>query len=295
MVPIKKWRIGSEESGMKLLAFLKKQLPEFSSRFLKNAVEQNHCQVNEKKERFASFVVGKGDLIVFSIPASRTEKTGISYEQERVLYENDDLLFYNKPAGISSDDKEFLLLLQKKHPAVQLLHRLDRGTTGVLMFAKSEDVRIQVIGYFRKHLVEKIYYALVDGIPKKKQGVIDNYLGKKTHYEGQSIWGEVNPQEGHHAVTAWELVKQGRESSIVRCFPKTGRTHQLRVHLSGIGHPILGDFQYGNRFRSPYRPGRCLLHAAEIAFEHPANHLIRVAAPLPNDFLKAMEELQCIF
>lgn len=290
---IDRWQVSLEESGMNLLAFLKKRIPHYSARALKKALENNCCQINGKTERFASASVGKGDKITLSLLESNA--AGSAFDPKRVLDENADLLFYDKPSGHSSDDQFFLRSIQEKYPTAELLHRLDKETTGVLMFAKSEDVRQMVIGYFRKHLVKKTYYALVDGVPKKKSGLIDNYLGRKRIYQGQAIWGEVKPHEGLHAVTAWERERAGGEASLLRCFPKTGRTHQLRVHLSGLGHPILGDFQYGRHFLCKYRAPRCLLHAAEIEFEHPAGNLCTVSAPLPKDFLIALEELKCAF
>lgn len=291
----KKWQVSAEQSGMKLLAFLKEGLPEYSLRFLKRALEKNGCEVNGRGERFASAVVGKGDVVTFVIDFAK--EASAAFDPACILYENGDLLFYNKPPGLSSESSELLREMRKfaKEESIELLHRLDRDTTGILMFAKSPAVRSQVIGYFRRHQVKKTYYALVDGTPVKKTGIIDNYLGKKRIYEGQAIWGAVKPDEGVHAVTSWEVVKNGNGAALLRCFPKTGRTHQLRVHLSEMGCPILGDFQYGRRFHCSYKPLRYLLHAAEISFEHPQGNLLRVQAPLPNDFLNAMEKLQCTF
>lgn len=287
------WGVASDESGMSLLAFLKKKRPEYSARFLKKAIENNRCQLNGRVERFASAMIGKGDRIIFSLPVE-TQKQPL-FNSSRILFENEHLLFYDKQDGYASDNPTFLHLIKEKYPYIELLHRLDKDTSGVLLFAKSPVVREAIIEAFKKHLVKKTYYALVDGIPNKTSGIIDNYLGKKRIYEGQTIWGEVHPSKGLHAVTAWEKVNSGKGVSLIKCFPKTGRTHQLRVHLSELGHPILGDFQYGKRFGSNFRPRRHLLHAFEMELEYPAGMLLKIRAPLPMDFVEALQGLKCAF
>ncbi len=94
------------------------------------------------------------------------------------------------------------------------------------------------------------------------------------------------------AVTDWEVEKTGRGVALIRCFPKTGRTHQIRVHLSEMGYPILGDYQYCRRFRTAYKPERLLLHAAEVSFPHPTmQRQCKISSPFPNDFAKAVLEL----
>lgn len=172
------------------------------------------------------------------------------------------------------------------------MHRLDRDTTGVLLFAKTAEALEAMVSLFRKHHVQKTYYALVAGVPKDKKGVVDNFLGKKHLYQGQTIWGAVSLDKGLRAVTEWEIEKSGKHAALLRCSPKTGRTHQLRVHLSEMGHPILGDFQYCRTFTSPYQPARCLLHAASLSFPHPITQTaMTLTSPIPEDFSEASKEL----
>ena len=134
--------------------------------------------------------------------------------------------------------------------------------------------------------------AIVDGQIERASGIIDNYLGKKREYAGQTLWGAVKPSEGLAAVTEWQCLKRGELASLVACFPKTGRTHQLRVHLADLGHPILGDFQYGKDFQCPYRSPRILLHAEEIGLRHPQSGAwMEFHAAFPEDFQQAKDEL----
>lgn len=283
------WEVSNQESGMKLLSFLKEKLTQYSARQLKKAIESNCCQMNGKIERFASAIVGTGDRISFQM---KELDQSWEFESERVLYEDTDVLAYNKPAGLSSESEALLCMVRSHCPNAHLLHRLDRDTTGVLMFTKNPQMHEAMVNAFRQQKVEKSYLALVDGVPSKRAGIVDNYLGKKHSYQGQAIWGKVNPNQGLHAITEWQLAHAGKDVALIKCFPKTGRTHQLRVHLSEMQHPILGDYQYGRQFRSSFRPHRYLLHAWQIEFDHPLKDTqLKIEAPIPEDFHQAFKTL----
>lgn len=289
-----RWEVSSQESGTKLLAFLKNKLGDaYSARQLKKAIENNFCQINQRVEHFATANLGEGDTVIFHENSLQTSETVFKLENDRILYEDPSLLAYNKPAGITSDDTDLIQALQQKASNLMLVHRLDRDTTGVLLFAKSKDVLDAMTVLFKKRLVNKTYLALVDGIPAKKSGIIDNYLGALHRYQGQTMWGPVEKPKGLHAITEWQCEKKFSNACLIYCFPKTGRTHQIRVHLSEMGNPILGDSQYGKKFRCDYRPSRCLLHAKELTFMHPSsNQKVTITAPLPDDFASALKHLE---
>ena len=290
---MQQWEVSKEESGTTLLAFLKKKLDSsYSARKLKKAIESNLCQVNDRTERFASTILGTGDHVHFLAVNTSPTSPSLSFDAARVLYEDQDLLIYDKPPGIASDSAELKQTLQQHYTPLILVHRLDRETSGVLILAKSRVIFEKFISIFKQLQVQKTYIAIVDGIPSKKNGLIDNFIGERHRYQGQIILGEVPAARGLRAITKWECDKVGKNASLVRCHPKTGRTHQLRVHLSGLGHPIIGDYQYGKNFTCPYRPARCLLHALEISFPHPSTGIIlTVSAPTPKDFNTALEAL----
>lgn len=281
------WTVTPEESGSKLIVFLADHLKgEYSSRSLKKWIEHNACEINGRTERFASTCVGTGDHVCLQIP-SNPSSTLKKLEMPPILFEDDALLICNKPAGINCDEKGILQFWKKDIPSLQLIHRLDRETTGVLLFAKTPLIFNRLVEQFKQFQVKKKYLAVVDGVMEQSRGKIENYLGKKKIYDGQTIWGGVSQEKGLYACTDWETVRKGNKASLVACYPKTGRTHQIRVHMADIGHPILGDFQYAHRFLCPYRPSRILLHAEQIQFRHPINgEEIRVIAPLPDDFKK---------
>jgi 23S rRNA pseudouridine955/2504/2580 synthase/23S rRNA pseudouridine1911/1915/1917 synthase len=277
---MKKWEVAAEDSGKKLLAFLQSRLgPSFSARQLKRAIESNLCQINGRTERFASATVGKGDRVSFAIDQLEKKAPFAVIP----LYEDARLLIINKPAGIPSDSPELINGVRARYPNAELAHRLDRDTTGALLFGKGVHVRDELFDQFKNHHIRKDYLALVDGVPAKTSGRIDNFLAKKHVYQGQTCWG--SDAKGLRAITSWKVLKKGNLAALVHCQPETGRTHQLRVHLSEINHPILGDVQYGKRFKNPYQPQRYMLHAWKITVE---GH--EVEAPLPEDFIKALRQ-----
>jgi RluA family pseudouridine synthase len=282
---MRNWTIPTEDSGQKLLAFLKKELGDgYSMRGIKTLVENNACSINGRIERFASRVVGKGDKITLNIGPEAPQKPGNStFDPSKVLFEDSFLLAYNKPPGISSQGVNGLEeVLQKHNSDLRLVHRLDKDTSGVILLAKSREIADKMDEQFRSRSIRKTYLAMVDGVPNALKGHIQNYLGKSHSYQGQSIWAEKPEGEGKLAVTSWKKLKSSGNSSLLRCYPKTGRTHQIRVHLSGIGHPVLGDYQYGKKFRSRLRPSEHLLHAEELCFAHPITQsevLIKTSTP----------------
>jgi 23S rRNA pseudouridine955/2504/2580 synthase/23S rRNA pseudouridine1911/1915/1917 synthase len=289
-----RWEVSQKQSGISLQVFLKEKLGEgVSAKQIKRAIDAGKCLLNGKAERFSSRLVGFGDKVELDIspPKEKSKQVDIK-ESERVLYSDDDLIAYNKPASIVSDSKDLLDVLEKRFGSVILLHRLDKDTTGVLLFARNELAAKAIETLFKKRLVKKTYLAFVNGIPAKSSGVIENFLGKLHVYQGQTVWGAVLREKGLLAKTTWEIKKKGKGAALILCRPETGRTHQIRVHLSSLGHPILGDHQYGRAFTCDYRPQRVLLHAAEIVFEHPrTKQLLTIKAVLPEDFLDATKRL----
>lgn len=286
------WVVNSQDAGSKLLAFLIRQLhSKFSARHLKRVIENNCCQINGRTERFASTLVGIGDKVSLLLEDVPVLNKTLQFDSTHLLFEDDGLLIYNKPIGISCDEQGILRIIKEYCPSVQLIHRLDRDTTGVLLFAKRSESYQKLLAQFKKASVDKCYRTIVDGVIPGKAGAIDNFLGKKKIYEGQTLWGSV-ATGGFHAHTDWKRIKTGKDATLLHCFPKTGRTHQIRVHMSEMGHPILGDYQYSKRFRCPYRALRYLLHAEQISFLHPqTGKIVSIEAPLPEDFITAQNQL----
>lgn len=278
------------ESGIKLVDFLYKELKgDFSLRKIKSAIEGNHAQVNGAVERFYSFKLTKGDLVEFDSSVLEKPKNSQSApKSDAILFEDDHLLIYNKPAGMNSDE----FGLGKFFPNYPLIHRLDKDTTGCIMFAKYPKVKNRMIDLFKAKKISKHYLAVVDGVPKKREGVEESFIGQISSNPGNIKWGSVAPKLGQHAKTLWSIEKKGKEAALLKMQPVTGRTHQLRVHAAQMGHPILGDFRYCRKFNCSYQPKRTLLHAYTLHFPHPVlDSYIKVKAPIPTDMKQAIREV----
>ncbi|HJT16992.1 MAG TPA: RluA family pseudouridine synthase [Thermoanaerobaculia bacterium] len=202
-----------------------------------------------------------------------------------ILYEDDALLFVNKPPNIvvqrGYDPDEPVLLDQAIAYAghLYLMQRLDRGTSGVMFFSKSAEINGRLTRYFETKQIRKRYLALCEGRLGEAQ-TIDAPLARI----GPISFGVRD--HGKRAVTVVRPIRATSNGSLMAIELKTGRTHQIRVHLAAIGHPLVGDWLYGERNAS-----RPMLHAAELAMPHPlTNAPLRVAAPPPDDFRSAAEE-----
>jgi len=286
------WIVPSQHTGIKLLAFVTSQLNGlYSAKHLKRCIENNCCTINGRTERFATTLLGSGDRITLLLSKPLVGQTLSQVNSSSILYEDSDIFIYNKPQGINCDNDGILKLLKTHDSNLQLVHRLDRETTGALILVKNHATFLYFLDQFKHFRVKKSYKTIVDGSINRKQGTIENYLGRKKTFSGQSIWGAVKTG-GLHALTIWKMLKVGKNATLLQCFPQTGRTHQIRVHMSEMHHPILGDFQYGKDFKCFYRPAHYLLHAEKISFLHPkTEQLVTVEAPLSEEFCKAQYSL----
>lgn len=271
----------------KLVAFLQGQLGSYSGKFLRRLLEANLCRVNGRVERFGSRVILAGDAIELA-PSWKSVLTP-KLSSIEILYEDDFFKIVNKPSGWICDPKNALKTFGPGH---YLVHRLDKETTGLLIIAKNGPVRDQLMEMFEKRLIAKSYLALVDGIPKENQGERRSILVKKGSFQGQTIWGSSAMGEGHGltAITRWKKVAKGKDASLILCEPLTGRTHQIRVHMAEMGHPILVDRQYAKSFRCKLFIQRTLLHAYRLQFSFQGKE-IDLFAPLFLDMRDVLRDV----
>jgi tRNA pseudouridine32 synthase/23S rRNA pseudouridine746 synthase len=201
----------------------------------------------------------------------------------RVLFETDDFLAVDKPAGVVSiaeAGKGGLPELLKDHFSGKIypVHRLDRGASGVIVFAKNAAAHRHLNGEFDRRKVGKTYLALVDGTMAVSHGRISAPLREF----GSGRMG-VDPKRGKASSTEWKIAERLDGATLLRVHPATGRRHQIRVHLYHIGHPILGDLRYGDRARQESVP-RLMLHALALDFALPSGERVCVEAPPPPSF-----------
>lgn len=249
---------------------------------VRKLLESNFCRVNGRVERFGSTLLKKGDIVELS-PSWKSLTMPQLPPAFPTIYEGEDLLLIDKPSGWVCSEENCEKTFGRH---LKLIHRLDKDTTGVLGLAKSPKAKEDWMARFANREVEKEYLAIVDGIPKEEQGTRESFLMRKRSFEGQTIWG--SGSQGLHSVTHWKKLATGQNASLLLCRPITGRTHQLRVHLSELGHPILVDRQYAKTFRCTLFARRPLLHA----FRFKCGSVVG-CAPLPLDMQSFISSL-CI-
>ncbi len=280
------WIVKLEEMGTLVHFLLKKFGTAVSQRQVRRALDEAQCTVNGRAERFANTKLRPGDRVVFKGNITQFAVKEVKlFELSRVLYEDEYFLAYDKPSGVTTDREGILTALSSYCNHLKIVHRLDRLTSGVLILAKTKEAEEKLAHHFKTREISKVYLAVVDGVPKSNFGVIKNTIAKKGSYGyGQTLY-EVAP-EGKLAITKWKVKKRAEDYSIIQCRPITGRTHQLRVHLSWMGHPILGDNQYATeRFKTKREFNRMMLHAWKIEFDHPfTGEKVSIESKVPPEF-----------
>ena len=238
-----------------------------------------------------------------------------------IVFENKDFLVINKPSGLlvhgvnhrsvhenihESIHKQKTLVdwLIKRYPKIidvgedknrpGIVHRLDKETSGLLIIAKNQKAFDYFKKLFQEHRIKKGYLALVYGEIKNKKGVINKPIGIVASSIKRSTAAK-KMKELKEAITEYEVLRsfdyQGEKFSLLKVFPKTGRTHQIRVHLASIGHPVVGDKIYGRKKEKT--ASRLFLHAYLLEFPLPDNGILRLESELPADLKKVLENLKC--
>lgn len=197
------------------------------------------------------------------------------------VHQDDEIVLIDKPSGLLSvpgrgPEKAFCAqsVVSDRYGPVLTVHRLDMDTSGLMIFARTKDAQRALSRQFEKRAIEKTYEALVEGEVAENSGTIDKAIAK---YSLDRPLRHLDP-DGQTAITHWHVMDRSSEQSRLKLQPETGRSHQLRLHLASIGHPILGDVFYGDKTRH----SRLCLHAKTLSFAHPrTNKNVQVATPTP--------------
>jgi len=291
--------VSENDAKLRLDQFLAKQLPKYSRSRLQQLIRGGLVRLNEQSTRPRQIVRG-GDRIDLTEPP--LEKIDIRPEPIplEILFEDDDLIVINKPAGLTvhpgAGQREHTVvnaLLShcatlsgiggKERPGI--VHRLDKETSGCLVVAKNDMAHRELSKQFAARTVEKIYLALVAGKLRKPAGLIEEKIGRHPVHRRRM---RVTSLRGRTATTEYRVIRSSNQASLIECRLHSGRTHQVRVHLHHLGHPVLGDKIYAPRFAKNFP--RQMLHAWKLGFHHPGTGDWKILeAPLPADFATAIK------
>jgi len=290
--------VSEDDAKLRLDQLLARRLPQYSRSRLQQLIRSGFVRLNDASTR-PSQIVRAGDKIDVREPPVEQIETRPQRIPLDILFEDDDLIVINKPAGLTvhpgARQREHTLvnaLLShcttlsgiggKERPGI--VHRLDKETSGCLVVAKNDLAHRELSRQFADRIVEKIYLALVAGKLRKPAGVIEERIGRHpVHRQRMSV----TSLRGRTAKTEYRVVRSNEEASLIECRLHSGRTHQIRVHLHHLGHPILGDKVYGARLAKNFP--RQMLHASELGFRHPrTGEWKQFQASLPDDFKEAV-------
>ncbi|ABK98196.1 RluA family pseudouridine synthase [Pelobacter propionicus] len=282
--------INDEVSGRRLDEALSLLCDQVSKSEARRIIDRGGCNLNGSMVRVASRMVRSGDTIDVGVMEPGRFRD-LVLPQEALLHEDDDLIALNKPAGVNTQRTPYQLKgtleywaseyfrRQGNPEPARVIHRLDRGTSGVMLFPKHKRAAAWLSKRFHDGQVEKRYLALVSGTPGQIEWRVDGPIGKIASARYGIVAG------GRSALTEFRLLAESCGYALVEAKPLTGRTHQIRVHLQSCGLPIVGDGTYGGE-----PAARMMLHCASLRFADGGGREIVVEAPLDRDFRGLMEE-----
>ena len=290
--------------GERLDAFLARAVEELTRSGAQKRIEEGCVLLNGKPAK-KNDKLNMGDEITLTIPEPKEVDIVPTQMDLDVVYEDEDLLVLNKPKGVvvhpaagHSDDtlvNGLLYALGDQLSGINgelrpgIVHRIDKDTSGLLAVAKNDFAHRILASQLKDHTMARTYEAIVCGSFREDSGTVNAPIGRHPSDRKKMCVTQRNSKE---AVTHWEVVARYRGYTHIRCRLQTGRTHQIRVHMAHIGHPILGDVVYGHKKPELGQSSQCL-HAGALCFRHPRDERpVMVFAPLPEYFTQVIEKLE---
>ena len=290
--------------GERLDAFLTRSVPDLSRSAAQKLIEDGQVSRNGKPGK-KNDKLNVGDAVSYEIPEPKAVDIAPKEMPLDIVYEDDDLLVINKPKGLvvhpaagHSDDtlvNGLLYALGDDLSGINgelrpgIVHRIDKDTSGLLAVAKNDLAHTVLASQLKDHSMARTYEAIVCGVLKEDSGTVDAPIGRHPSDRKKMC---VTQRNSKSAVTHWEVIRRYRGYTHIRCKLETGRTHQIRVHMAYIGHPILGDTVYGHKKPELGQSSQCL-HAGVLCFAHPRDgHPVVVYAELPQYFKDVLEKLE---
>lgn len=299
-------KVSPEQSEDRLDHFLTQQHPEQSRSYFQKQIKQGNITVNGKTVTKSGFLINAGDEIVTLIPALAETQIVAEDIPLDILYEDDDVLVVNKPKGMvvhpSAGHTSGTLVNAVMHHCADslsgingeirpgIVHRIDMDTTGALIICKNDTAHVDIAEQIKQHTVTRRYRGIVCGVVKEDEGTIQGAIGR---HPTQRKKMAINEKNGKPAVTHYKVLKRFARYTYMEFRLETGRTHQIRVHMASIGHPLLGDEVYGNpkNLAKSGLQGQTL-HAMIIGFIHPTTkEYMEFEAPLPPYFVNLLQKI----
>ena len=294
----------ADNPGERLDAFLARSADNLSRSAAQKLIEDGLVTVDGGKAK-KNDKLKLGAEVSYTIPEAKPVDITPTEMALEIVYEDEDVLVINKPKGLvvhpapgHSDDTLVNGLLYAMGDDLSgingelrpgIVHRIDKDTSGLLAVAKNDLAHTVLASQLKDHSMHRVYEAIVCGNFREDSGTVDAPIGRHPSDRKKMC---VTARNSRDAVTHWEVVERYRGYTHIRCRLETGRTHQIRVHMAHIGHPILGDTVYGHKSKELGMDTQCL-HAGTLCFAHPRDgRPVMVFAPLPDYFVKVLEKLQ---
>lgn len=310
------FEVSENEAGARLDRFLADALPDFSRSQIQKNIESGAVSLNGKVELSSKVRVKAGDVVLYEPPPPSPIDLLPENIPLSILYEDESLLVVDKPAGLVvhpalghwSGTLVHALLFHVPEFQTRndlrpgIVHRLDQETSGAMIVAKTEAAQSKLVEMFQERKIKKTYLAVTHGVPNPRYGRIETKFGR--HPKDRKRFSSRVP-EGKEAITEYEVIEAYPGAALLSVRLETGRTHQIRVHFSDLGYPLVGDKMYGARksrmTRDPRVRGlvenfeRTALHAHKLAFLHPiTSRKMSFEAPIPEDLANLIAELQSV-
>jgi 23S rRNA pseudouridine1911/1915/1917 synthase len=292
------------DTGKRLDAWLAAKLEKFSRSYVEKLIEDCSVQVNGKREK-AGYKLRSGDSVTVCIPDPVQLEVKAEEIKLDVLYEDDDIIVINKPRGMvvhpaAGNYSGTLVNALLEHCRGSLsdingvirpgiVHRIDKDTSGVLVVAKNNSAHGQLSDRLKEHDIQRVYLAVAEGIIREDSGKVDAPIGRHPVERKKMA---VDVKKGRRAVTHFKVLERFKSATLLEMRLETGRTHQIRVHMAYIGHPLIGDPVYGRKKQKYGFEGQAL-HARLLGFIHPGTgEYVQFEAEPPAEFAALVEKLR---
>ena len=284
------------QAGIRIDKFLSEELPDISRSYIQKLIKEEQITVNGKIVK-ANYKLASEDIVVVNQPELKEPDIVAEDIPLDVLYEDEDLLIVNKPKGMvvhpSAGHYTGTLVNALMHYCKEdlsgingvmrpgIVHRIDMDTTGSLLVCKNDFTHQNLAEQLKVHSIKRVYHAIVHGVIKEDEGTVNAPIGRHPIDRKKM---SINHKNGKEAITHFKVLERFANFTYIQCELETGRTHQIRVHMASLKHPLLGDTVYGP-LKCPYKLQGQTLHAKTIGIIHPrTNEYLEVDAPLPEYF-----------